>query len=787
MNRNYKALELPKILKMLADECTCPDAAEEALKIEPSPDLETVEKLIKETDDAFVLMAKFGAPSFYGLKNVVNALRRAEAGGVLNLSELLNLSFTLKTIRGVTEWRSKSASVETVLQERFELLTPNKYLEERIDTTVKNEEEVFDTASQALYDIRRKMRNASQKVKEQLDSMTRSAKYQKFLQDSIVTMRDGRFVVPVKVEYRNEVAGLVHDTSASGATVFVEPMGVVEANNEIRILKAKEKDEIERILQRLSEEAGAFAQAIIDSYYILVELNLIFAKAHLAYKMKASLPIVNDKGKIRLKNARHPLINKDKVVPTNIELGYSFDTLIITGPNTGGKTVSIKTIGLMCLMAMCGLMIPCAEESEVSVFNNILADIGDEQSIEQSLSTFSAHMSNIIKILEISDEKSLVLIDELGAGTDPTEGAALAIAIIEALRIKHLRLAATTHYAELKEYALRTEGVENGCCEFDVNTLSPTYRLLIGVPGKSNAFAISRRLGMRADIVSRAKNLVSEEGSKFEEVIEKLEKDRRRLEKELISAREDSKKAEKLLKEAEALKEKTEKDAEKQLEEAKRSASNIVSATRAQADALFSELDRLKKHKDKIISQEEMQNLKAGIKNMEEQSDPIREKKQEDYVLPRPLKVGDQVIIYDLNKDATVLELPKSGDMVLVQAGIVKTRVNINNLRLSDGSKKDKKKDAGRRTVKTLAAPEKVSMDLDLRGMNSEEGIAAVDDFIDRALRQNLNQITIIHGKGTGVLRAAVQQHLRRHPYVRSFRLGTFGEGESGVTIAELK
>ena len=787
MNRNYKALELPKILKMLAQECTCPDAAEEALKIEPSPDLETVEKLIKETDDAFVLMAKFGAPSFYGLKNVVNALRRAEAGGVLNLSELLNLSFTLKTIRGVTEWRSKSASVETVLQERFELLTPNKYLEERIDTTVKNEEEVFDTASQALYDIRRKMRNASQKVKEQLDSMTRSAKYQKFLQDSIVTMRDGRFVVPVKVEYRNEVAGLVHDTSASGATVFVEPMGVVEANNEIRILKAKEKDEIERILQRLSEEAGAFAQAIIDSYYILVELNLIFAKAHLAYKMKASLPIVNDKGKIRLKNARHPLINKDKVVPTNIELGYSFDTLIITGPNTGGKTVSIKTIGLMCLMAMCGLMIPCAEESEVSVFNNILADIGDEQSIEQSLSTFSAHMSNIIKILEISDEKSLVLIDELGAGTDPTEGAALAIAIIEALRIKHLRLAATTHYAELKEYALRTEGVENGCCEFDVNTLSPTYRLLIGVPGKSNAFAISRRLGMRADIVSRAKNLVSEEGSKFEEVIEKLEKDRRRLEKELISAREDSKKAEKLLKEAEALKEKTEKDAEKQLEEAKRSASNIVSATRAQADALFSELDRLKKHKDKIISQEEMQSLKAGIKNMEEQSDPIREKKQEDYVLPRPLKVGDQVIIYDLNKDATVLELPKSGDMVLVQAGIVKTRVNINNLRLSDGSKKDKKKDAGRRTVKTLAAPEKVSMDLDLRGMNSEEGIAAVDDFIDRALRQNLNQITIIHGKGTGVLRAAVQQHLRRHPYVRSFRLGTFGEGESGVTIAELK
>ena len=786
MNRNYKALELPKILNMLSLECTNEDAAENALSISPSTDIETVKRLIKETDDAYVLMAKFGAPSFYGLKNIVNALRRAEAGGVLNLTELLNLSFTLKTIRGVTEWRSKSSSVETILQERFELLSPNKYLEERIDTTVKNEEEVFDTASVELSNIRRKMRNASLKIKEQLDKMTRSPQYQKYLQDSIVTMRDGRFVVPVKVEYRSEVAGLVHDTSASGATVFVEPMGVVEANNELRLLKAKEKDEIEKILQRLSEEAGAFAQAVIDSYYILVELNLIFAKAHLAYKMKATVPVVNDKGKINLKNARHPLIDKDKVVPTNIELGNKFDTLIITGPNTGGKTVSIKTIGLMCLMAMCGLMIPCSEDSEVSIFTNILADIGDEQSIEQSLSTFSAHMTNIIKILEISDENSLVLIDELGAGTDPTEGAALAIAIIEALRIKKLRLAATTHYAELKEYALRTEGVENGCCEFDVNTLSPTYNLLIGVPGKSNAFAISKRLGMRGDIVARARNLVSEESNKFEEVIAKLEKDRRKLQDELKSAREDKEKAQKLLKEAEALKEKTEKDAEKQIEEAKRNASNIVSATRAQATALFDELEKIKKHKDKIISQEEMQNLKAGIKNMEETSDPVREKKQEDYVLPRPLKVGDDVVIFDINKDATVLELPKSGDMVLVQAGIVKTRVNIKNLRLSDG-KKEKKKQEGRRTVKTLTAPIEVSMDIDLRGMNSEEGIAAVDEFIDRALRQNLNQITIIHGKGTGVLRAAIQQHLRRHPYVRSYRLGTFGEGESGVTIAELK
>lgn len=786
MDRNHRALELDKILQMLAQEATCPDAAEMALAIEPVTDLEQVEKLLQETDDAYVLMARFGAPSFYGLKNVTNALRRAEAGGTLNLVEFLGISATLKTIRGVSEWRAKSAGMKSVLDWHFDALQPNKFIEERIDMTVKNEEEVADTASSQLADIRRKIRNASARVKEQLDKMTRSGQYQKYLQDAIVTMRDGRYVVPVKSEYRNEIPGLIHDTSASGATVFIEPMGVVEANNEVRLLKAKELDEIERILNQLSSEVGAFASSIIESYNALVQLNLIFAKGHLAYKMKASLPKVNAEGRIRLNKARHPLIDKDKVVATDVTLGVEFDSLVITGPNTGGKTVSLKTIGLMCLMAMCGLMLPCGEGSEVSVFDHVLADIGDEQSIEQSLSTFSAHMTNIIRILDLSDSRSLVLIDELGAGTDPVEGAALAIAIIEALRIRKVRLAATTHYAELKEYALRTDGVENACCEFDVNTLSPTYKLLIGVPGKSNAFAISKRLGMRPDIVERAKNLVSEESSEFESVVSKLEESRRQLETETETARDMRLEAERMRKEAGELREKIEREAKQELEEARRQASQLVARTRAQADALLDELESLRKERDKVLSAEQKAALKSGIRNLEATSDPVRERKQEAYSLPRPLKVGDDVLIYDIDRNATVLELPKTGNMVLVQAGIVKTRVPMENLRLLT-EKKKQKLNGGRRTVKTVSAPESVSMDLDLRGMNSEEALMSVDAFLDRAVRQNLSQVTIIHGKGTGVLRTAVQQHLRRHPSVRSFRLGTYGEGESGVTIAELK
>lgn len=788
MLKDYKSLELDKILQQLADETTCADAAALAAEIEPDTDLKHVARLLQETDDAFVLMAKFGAPSFYGMTNVTNALRRAQAGGVLNLPELLAVAGTLRAIRSVSDWRKKSESVKTALDYRFETLQPNKFIEERISMTVASEEEVADTASVALAAIRRKIRAASLRVREQLDKMIRSQTYQKYLQEAIVTQRGGRYVVPVKAEFRNEVKGLVHDSSGSGATVFIEPIGVVEANNEIRVLRADEQEEIDRILAELSREVGEFADGIVQSYRAAVELNLIFAKGQLAYKMKAVVPKLNDAGRVCIKAARHPLIDKNKVVPTDLLLGQAFDALIVTGPNTGGKTVSLKTAGLLTLMAMCGLMIPAGEGSEVAVFRHVLADIGDEQSIEQSLSTFSAHMTNIIRILDKADGSSLILIDELGAGTDPVEGAALAISIIEAMREKGAKVMATTHYAELKAYALRTDGVENGCCEFDVATLRPTYRLLIGVPGKSNAFAISKRLGMPEEIVEHAKTLVSEESTVFEEVVTRLEDSRRKMEDERRDAERHRIDAERIVREAQAARDRAEKDAKHEIERAQREAAALVQKTRQQAQGLLDELDALRREKNAMLTAEQKARLKAGIRNLEKASDPVHEKHtNEDYVLPRPLKVGDNVLIYDIDKAAVVLELPKTGDQVLVQAGIIKTRVPMKNLRLTDKKPKEKRLGGHRNVTKAAPDDSSVRNELDVRGMNLEEALMEVDAFIDHALLRNLNMLTIIHGKGTGVLRSGIQQHLKRHKAVKTFRLGVYGEGESGVTVVELK
>ena len=788
MLKDYKSLELDKILQQLADETTCADAAALAAEIEPDTDLKHVARLLQETDDAFVLMAKFGAPSFYGMTNVTNALRRAQAGGVLNLPELLAVAGTLRAIRSVSDWRKKSESVKTALDYRFETLQPNKFIEERISMTVASEEEVADTASVALAAIRRKIRAASLRVREQRDKMIRSQTYQKYLQEAIVTQRGGRYVVPVKAEFRNEVKGLVHDSSGSGATVFIEPIGVVEANNEIRVLRADEQEEIDRILAELSREVGEFADGIVQSYRAAVELNLIFAKGQLAYKMKAVVPKLNDAGRVCIKAARHPLIDKNKVVPTDLLLGQAFDALIVTGPNTGGKTVSLKTAGLLTLMAMCGLMIPAGEGSEVAVFRHVLADIGDEQSIEQSLSTFSAHMTNIIRILDKADGSSLILIDELGAGTDPVEGAALAISIIEAMREKGAKVMATTHYAELKAYALRTDGVENGCCEFDVATLRPTYRLLIGVPGKSNAFAISKRLGMPEEIVEHAKTLVSEESTVFEEVVTRLEDSRRKMEDERRDAERHRIDAERIVREAQAARDRAEKDAKHEIERAQREAAALVQKTRQQAQGLLDELDALRREKNAMLTAEQKARLKAGIRNLEKASDPVHEKRtNEDYVLPRPLKVGDNVLIYDIDKAAVVLELPKTGDQVLVQAGIIKTRVPMKNLRLTDKKPKEKRLGGHRNVTKAAPDDSSVRNELDVRGMNLEEALMEVDAFIDHALLRNLNMLTIIHGKGTGVLRSGIQQHLKRHKAVKTFRLGVYGEGESGVTVVELK
>ena len=732
-----------------------------------------------------LLSGRFGAPSFGGIKNPMSALRRGEAGGIMSTIELLRVAETLRIVRGVKEWRSKSASVETSLNLLFDRLSPNKYLEEKITTAILSEEEIADNASPALYDIRRKKRQAASKAREILDKIVRSSSYQKFLQDSIITQRSGRFVVPVKAECRSAIPGLVHDTSSSGATVFVEPMGVVQANNDIRVLEAKEEAEIERILFELSAEAGANADTISESYNALVELNLIFAKANLGYKMKASVPKINNKGFINLKSARHPLINPKAVVPTDITLGENFDTLVITGPNTGGKTVSLKTLGLFTLMIMCGLMIPCEDGSEISTFEKVLVDIGDEQSIEQSLSTFSAHMTNIVSILKAADNRSLILIDELGAGTDPVEGAALAVAILNELKDKGAKIASTTHYAELKEYALRTERVENGCCEFDVATLRPTYKLLIGIPGKSNAFAISERLGMVKSLVDKARELVSEESRRFEAAVESLEDRRQELQRELDKAQEMSIKTAADKQKAQTELERVRKQADSEIQRAKHEAQLILSRTKAQADALLAEIEALRKKAE--LSADDKAKLRKAMRKMEDEADPIAKAKNDGYTLPRPLKKGDTVLIYDIDKKATLLETPKDGDtQVMVQAGVIKTRVKISNLRLM---KDEKVKMGGKSITKNISSTldTRGVSEIDVRGQTADEAIMNVDSAIDTAILRHTEKLTVIHGKGTGVLRREIQNFLRHHKAVKSFRLGTFGEGEAGVTIIELR
>ncbi len=795
MDKHCKALELEKILELLAAHTTCDDARQAALELEPKTNLTAVQTLLDQTADAHMLMAKFGSPNFGGLRNVNNAVSRAEAGGVLNIPELLYIAEDLRVIRSLSNWHQDSA-IKTHIDGFFDALMPNKFLEDKITTAIISEEEISDNASPELYDIRRKIRAASARVREKLDKMTHSQSVAKYLREPIVTMRNGRYVVPVKLENRSEISGLVHDTSSSGATVFVEPTAVVEANNEIKVLQSKEKDEIDRILAELSALAGSFASSIKSSYENAVSLNLIFAKAKLAYDMKASVPQLNDNGVTNLKKARHPLIDKKKVVATDIRLGEEFDTLVITGPNTGGKTVSIKTIGLLTLMTMCGLMIPVADRSVVSVFDRVLADIGDEQSIEQSLSTFSAHMTNIISIIDSADENSLVLIDELGAGTDPVEGAALATAILERLHFQGAKIAATTHYAELKAYALSTPRIENGCCEFDVSTLRPTYRLLIGVPGRSNAFAISTRLGMKDEIVERAKELVSSENTRFEDVVENLEKSRQEFETKKEEAENLKAQAEIDRAKAKEYKESIDELREKEIEKARSEALRIVERAKRASHALLFDLDEFKKEKSKTNDANELarrakQQIKKSLGELDEITNPVisRFEDPEEYVLPRELKIGDRVILKDIGNEAEIIALEDKNGLITVQAGLLKTRVKKENLRLISGKKK--KPDSKFRTVRPPRDESRLSgtgkTECDLRGMNVEEGIMEVDRFIDHSLRMGIGEISIIHGKGTGVLRKGIQDYLRHNPAVKSFRLGTFGEGESGVTIVTLK
>ena len=795
MERDLHALELDKILDMLAGETCCADAAHIARSLRPQTELPLVQRLVEETDDACRLMAGFGTPSFGQLSNVTNPLRRAEAGAALMPGELLRVAETLRVIRSLREWRAHCEGVSTCLDDRFSALAANKYLEERIAGVVISEEEIADTASPALADIRRKMRAASARVREQLDRMVRSATYQKALQEPIVTIRGGRFVVPVKAEHRGEVAGLVHDTSASGATVFVEPMGAVEANNELKVLRSREQAEIERILQELSAEVGSFATAIIADYELVLELNVIFAKGQLAYKMKAIRPRLTADGHTVLHKARHPLIDAKKIVPVDVELGGGFDTLVITGPNTGGKTVTLKTLGLLTVMTMCGLLPPVSDDSQIAVCDRVLVDIGDEQSIEQSLSTFSSHMVNVIRILEQADARSLVLLDELGAGTDPVEGAALAIAILERLRQQGARIGATTHYAELKAYAIHTPGVENASCEFDVASLRPTYRLLIGVPGRSNAFAITRRLGMDEALVEHAKSLISGDDRRLEDVVSSLDARRQELEQKLQAAEDDRLRTQRAAAAAEEKLGELEQRREKELENARQQARGIVEKARQQAQQLMDELDDLRRQKESADfaqkTQQAKSQLRSRLRRLDDAVDPVAQRDMGEYVLPRALQKGDRVLLQDMGLQATVTALPDDKGLVEVQAGAIRTRTPLQNLRLYESKRAEKK---GRpapalRTGGGLTSrmERSAATDLDLRGMTVEEALLEVDRFLDNAVLCGLERVTLIHGKGTGALRAAVQQHLRGHKQVKGFRLGTYGEGETGVTVVELK
>ncbi|MBQ4257462.1 MAG: endonuclease MutS2 [Clostridia bacterium] len=777
--------ELDKILALLAQETSCEDAASAAREIVPQTQEDSVRGLLRETDDAYVLLAKFGAPGFSGLVNITNALRRAGAGGVLSLKDLLKVAGVLSVFRAIDDWRSRNAGMQTSLDDRFFLISPNKYLEDRIRTVVLSEDEVADQASPELFEIRRKIRRSQVKAREQLEKMIHSTFYQKYLQEPIITQRSGRFVVPVKAEYRTQVQGLVHDTSSSGATVFIEPIGVVETNNEVRVLEAQEKAEIERILAELSAQAGSFADTIIESYHAAVELNLIFAKASLAYKMKAVTPKVNSEGRIVLKSARHPLIDPKAVVPIDVELGRSFDTLVITGPNTGGKTVALKTVALFTLMMMCGLMVPASEGSELSVFENVYVNIGDEQSIEQSLSTFSSHMKAIIEMLSTADHRSLVILDEIGSGTDPAEGAALAMAILEELRMRGAKIAATTHYAELKQYALETSGVENACCEFDITTLRPTYKLLIGVPGKSNAFAISQRLGMDPRLVARAGELLSEEDTLFSDAADRLEKMRVELEEQKAETQKLLSEAQESRRMASEELERAKMSARSELDRARGQAANIVSRTRARSDALLNELEEMQKQQNKVLTVEQKSRLRSEMQKLERGADPVERKKREVYRLPRQLRPGDRVLMMDLEKEAVVLSASPDSSTAEIQAGNLRTRVKISSLKLIEEVEKAAKREK-RAITKELVARSPAT-EVDLRGMTVEEALMETDRAIDQALISGLSQITIIHGKGTGALRAAVQQYLKRHKSVDKYRLGSYGEGEAGVTIAQLK
>ena len=784
--KSLVTLELPAVLEMLAQQAVGDTAKEAALSLSPSGDRAEVKRRLDETTAAKTMMVVRGSPSFSGVKDVRPSLARADLGGALNTRELLDIARVLQCARLVRGYLADDTVGKTSIDHLFYALHANKFLEEKINNSITGEDEIADGASSELASIRRQMRAAAARARDALQKIISSPGYAKALQEPIITMRSDRFVVPVKADHKGAVPGLVHDISASGMTLFVEPMAAVKANNELRELAAKEKLEIERILAELSADCAEHRDDIDSDFGVLVRLDLIFAKAKLSYKLDCQEASLDTKG-IVLRSARHPLLDQAKAVPISVELGDSFDTLVITGPNTGGKTVSLKTVGLLAAMNQCGLHIPAADGSALPVFSHILADIGDEQSIEQNLSTFSAHMTNIVSILAECDDNSLLLFDELGAGTDPTEGAALAIAIIEYARQKGAIIAATTHYAELKVYATNEAGVQNASCEFDVETLRPTYHLLVGIPGKSNAFAISRRLGLGEDIIEDAKNRVNTESASFEATIEKLEQTRLLLEKDRDEAAKLRRTAEENAKRSAFLKAELEVRLEKADTKSRREAERIIAEARETAEQVFRELDDMKKHinddEDVRRVNEARSELRRKLNRSEEVLRPAPET-VEDKSSSRPVKPGDVVLIKSMNIKATVISV--SPDRILsLKAGIMNVSAKEDEVLLLEGEKAPERKSAPMKGGASIRAA--VPTEIDLRGMESLEAVAAAEQYLDSAVMAKLGTVTIIHGKGTGALRAAIQQMLKRNKLVKSFRPGRFGEGEMGVTVVELK
>jgi len=783
IEHSRQTLELHTVLALAADCAVSEEAKEQCLKLIPQSDADDVRILQEETEAARHLIVIKGTPGFQDVRDVGPSLHRADRGGSLSPIELLRIACVLRCARMIKEYADSEE--KSVLDGYFYSLTANRYLEDRIFNSILSEEEIADSASAELADIRRHMRAQSAKIRESLQKIVSSPSYAKYLREPIVTLRSDRYVVPVKSEFKNEIPGLVHDVSSSGGTFFIEPMSAVNANNALRELLTREQREIERILAELSADAAAHREQIVTDYQTLWKLDLIFAKAKLSLRMNAVMPEIRTDGTLELKKARHPLIDPKKVVPISIRLGTDFDTLIVTGPNTGGKTVTLKTLGLLTLMAQCGLQIPADSGSSINLFQAVYADIGDEQSIEQSLSTFSSHMKNIVSVVEHCDGDSLVLFDELGAGTDPAEGAALAIALIEFCRSMGAKVVATTHYAELKLYALRTEGVINASCEFDVETLQPTYRLLIGIPGKSNAFAISRKLGLAEHIIEKARNLVNENDQNFEDVLNQLEQQRQEMEKAREEAEQLRQETARMKEKSEAYYEEIKKEREKATQQARKEAQMILDEARRTANAAYDELKQLRKQMRSGDVQGINERQSQVRRSLNEAEDKVREKK-ETVSRPKPsreIRVGDTVELIKIGTKASVLSIAKDGTLQL-QAGILKVNAKQEEVYLLENEMQPAIKrhiEKTNRELRNVAG----TPELDIRGMASDEAMPVLEQFLDNAVMAKLSSARIIHGKGTGILRKAVHDYLRHSRYIRKFRLGTYGEGEDGVTIVE--